>query len=95
MTRLSRSDWRPAVALAISASMWSIAAAPSAGAKDRTDAAETASITAGPSPRSEDSRIRQPVSPATVTTSIVPLDMRLLPPASFEDWDAAPVLRSR
>ena len=75
--------------------MWSIANAPPMWAKDRTDAAETASITAGSSPRSEDSRIRQPVSSATVTTSMVPFDMRLLPPSSFEDWDAAPVLRPR
>ena len=95
MKRMCRSVLRPVAAIAVSGFMWSIAAAPSAWAKDRTDIGETASISAGSTTLSQDSRTRNPVSSSTVTTSTAPLDLRLLPPSAFEDWDETPATRLR
>ena len=95
MIRMRRSVLRRAAAIAVSGLMWSIAAAPLAWAKDRTDTIETASISAGPTTLSQDSRARNPVPASTVTTSMAPLDMRLLTPSAFEDWDETPATRLR
>ncbi len=90
MKRMCRSVLRPVAGIAVSGLMWSIAAAPVAGAKDRTDTIETAAISTGSTPLSQGGRTRNPVPTSTVTMSMVTLDMRLLPPSAFEDWDETP-----